>query len=54
MQSLSVGGDAVSGLIVSIQFARRQRKGVITFDFVDIQVLSSSGQLEEYLSTSTK
>jgi hypothetical protein len=48
MQSMGVGGDNVSGLIVSIQFARRQWKGVMTFDFVDTQVLSSSGQLEEF------
>jgi hypothetical protein len=51
MQSVGVDGDDVSGLIVSIQFARRQWKGVMTLDFGDIQVLSSLEQLDEIPSS---
>lgn len=47
MQSVGVAGDDVSALVLLIQFARRQWKGVMTPDFGDIQVLSSLEQLEE-------
>lgn len=47
MQSLGVDGDDVGALVLLVQFAKRQWKGVMTPDFEDIQVLSSLEQLEE-------
>ncbi|NYF11192.1 hypothetical protein HDC94_002348 [Leifsonia sp. AK011] len=47
MQSIGVEGDDVSGLVVSIQFARRQWKAVVTPDFRDIQTVSAVEQLDE-------
>jgi hypothetical protein len=51
MESMGVGGDNVGGLIVSIQFARREWKSVMTLDFGEIQVLSSLEQLDEIPSS---
>ena len=51
MQSAGVGGDDVSGLVISIQFAKRQWKGVFTLDFGDVHNVTGIEQLAELTSS---
>lgn len=47
MLSVGAGGNDVSGLVVAVQFARRQWKGVVTLDFSEIAPIIAPDQLED-------